>query len=110
MKTLFDYAEAERRKEEGIDRVSTGTSADWVRVAIETIRTKFPIGETLTSERLRAAMGDLEPPHHNAMGAALNPAARAGLIQKTGLWVKSQRPEAHGRELRQWVRIPSPRN
>ena len=107
---LFDYAEAERRKEEGIERVSTGTSADWVKVAIETIRTKFHIGQSVTSERLRAAMGDLEPPHHNAMGAALNHAARAGLIQKTGLWVKSQRPEAHGRELRQWVRIPPPQN
>jgi hypothetical protein len=106
---LFDYAEAERRKEEGIERVSTGTSADWVRDAIETIRTKFHIGETLTSERLRAAVGK-KPHHHNAVGAALNHAARAGLIQKTGLWIKSQRPEAHGRELRQWVRIPPPQN
>jgi hypothetical protein len=104
---LFDYAESERRKEEGIKKVSSGSSATWTERALEMIRGKG-IGARMTAETLRAWLGE-DPPHPNAIGAAFNTAAKQGLVEKTGLWVKATRPEAHSRELREWLRIP-PRN
>jgi len=103
MKTLFDYAESEKRKEEGIERVSSGPSSSWTERAIAMIRGNV-IGTTITAETLRSGLGE-DPPHPNAIGAAFNTAARQGLVEKTGRWVKAARPEAHGRELRQWVRV-----
>ncbi len=50
-----------------------------------------------TSDDVHIVMGD-EPPHVNCVGAIFKDKRFAW----TGEWVRSKRPEAHGREIRVW--------
>lgn len=80
----------------------------WPQLAREWIQAR-PAGTRLTSEDLIRALGlprtDPGMNRNNAVGAAINGAARARLIRKTGQRVNGTRPESHGHEINLWERV-----
>jgi len=85
----------------GMSKVST-TCGWWSAEARETIA-GLPPGLAFTSDLLRERLQD--PPHPNAVGAALNSAARSGVIQATGRFTPSLRPKGHGRKIQVWMKL-----
>jgi hypothetical protein len=64
--------------------------------------------KSFTSDDIRKAFldsGGLPPRHHNAWGGCLSQLSNKGLIFDTEKKVKSNRSEAHNRELRIWISI-----
>src|SRR5438105_9718295 len=87
----------EALKERGMALAAGAESPDWK--GAEAIALLARGGEDFTAEDVRALAGD--PSHPNALGAALNAAARKGLIVCVGR-IKAERPSRHANEVRLW--------
>jgi len=91
-------------KEEGMSKVTRKKQARIYRdQLIEGLR-GFPLGSRITSENLTAFVG--RPPegvNPSAVGPAFNYMAKAGMIRKTGRWIKARRKERHACELPEWL-------
>ena len=85
----------------GMAKVST--SCGWWSFEARKILAGLPSGLHFTSDLLRHRLQD--PPHLNAVGAALNSAARSGIIQSTGRYTPSARPKSHGRKIQIWMKL-----
>ncbi len=59
-------------------------------------------GESVPAFFIRAITPLQQPSHPNAYGAVVKRAYREGIIERTGRWVKSKRPAAHGRQIPEW--------
>jgi len=92
--------EGRELKEQGVDRVAS-RSIDFQDRAALAIGRLAMRGKMFTAEDVRELVGD--PPHPNAMGAALRIASREGAIIACG-WKEASRGSAHGRVLRLWTR------
>lgn len=94
---------SEQLKADGIQRVKEH-SESWVNGAMGAIILLLRAQETITADDLRDSLGAwAPPPHPNAIGAAFNVAAKAGLIERDG-FVKSTHPNNHGRFISVWRR------
>ena len=80
-------------KERGIASVSRHRWVDNARVAAVALAQHFG---WVTSDRLHDVMGP--PPHPSCYGAIFHDKR----FRRTGQYVKSKRPSAHGREIRIW--------
>jgi len=99
--TLFDYAEARRRAEEGqarseLGRAELGELYDGaiarVARALHELSVDDVWGELGEVPELAGAA--------SAMGPAMKRARRAGLIELTGAFVESRRPSNHAKAIR----------
>ena len=83
-------------KEQGIASVSRHS---WVRAARAVAEAICRVRGTVTTDAVHRVMNAEPPPHPNAWGALFHDKRFAW----TGQYVKSNRPEAHGREIRVWT-------
>lgn len=98
--TLFEYAEGERRKAEGMERADAAEGdSEWKRSADAAIRELALTELEFTAEDVRAIAGS--PTRPNAFGSRFLAAARAGLIVKTG-YRNSLRPSLHSHPVAVW--------
>lgn len=106
MTTQLEFGE--KLKECGIERVKRKGN-DWNESVVGIIEKYLSTGEEFTSCTIRhfchSMLVQPEPHHPNAWGAALNSAAKRGLIKKTGLWVKSNIASTHARMIPVWIRL-----
>lgn len=102
MVTQLGLFDGETRKKIGQEQVSDNNK-HWRDCMISLIE-EYPKGHEFTMNDVRDF--DIgEPSHVNAYGALLSHAGKLKLIRKTGVYVKSMRPEAHSRMLPIWVKI-----
>ena len=90
--------------ESGMASVISHTPEEW-KVAFTNAILSREIGSTFTMEEIREQVGD--PPmevHPNAVGAITYHLARKGMIKKTGVVVKTHRPERRNSDAPCWVR------
>jgi threonine dehydrogenase-like Zn-dependent dehydrogenase len=96
--SLDDYLEGERQKRNGLALAGTGDRL-WNESADRAIAHLAAQGHHFTADHVRDLAGP--PDHPAAMGAALNRAARAGLIVVVG-FETSKRASRHCGLLRIW--------
>jgi hypothetical protein len=98
--TIFDYAEARRRRDEGIGRLE----GEWTDLAFKTTiigieKDREPY--EFTSDWLRLFLiGIGSPPHPNCYGALMNKLVSNKIIEFTGKVANSGRPASHHRMLK----------
>lgn len=83
-------------------RANSGLWKDKAAAVIEQLAARK---SEFTSDDLRdfATKCGLEDPHHvNAWGAAMSAAAKRNVIQATGRFIRSNRPDAHSRMVGVW--------
>ena len=98
-----DIKLGEQLKEEGTNRVLSH-NGEWKESVRSVLLEVIKSGRQFTSDDLRIACEarHLPPPrHHNAWGAAMSAAAKAGLIVKVQ-YRKSQLAPAHARIIAVW--------
>lgn len=95
---LFDLAEGERLKAEGIAKVSGHTETDY-KSRFEAV--VLSLTGAFTIEDVTCQIG--RPCNHpNAIGAMMNGLAKRGLIYKTGSFVKAKRSVRHAGMIAEW--------
>jgi hypothetical protein len=100
--SLFgDLDDAQRRRDQGRRAVELNTHPGWKAHAERVVAELATSGVEFTAETVRERTGHPLASHHNAFGAVLAAAARAGTIVPAG-FATATRPEAHGRILRVW--------
>lgn len=92
---LFDHAEAQRRKEEGMALAEAHAGPVWAGYALSKLHELCRMQELLHSDDLRAVC-ELTPASANAYGSVWLTAIRKGWIERTGRSRPSTRPETHG--------------
>ncbi len=100
----LDMFAGEAKRDEALANVQRGAET-WVARVIDLIR-MAPRGTELTTDGLwvgARALG-LKVAEPRAMGAALNNARKLGLVEATGVYRKSERPECHARPILVWRR------
>lgn len=93
----------ERRKEAGMakaEQAATVMDGSWIEAADAELRRLARTGEQFTSDVLVASVGAPDT-HHNAIGARINAASKAGIIVKVG-FTKSSRETGHARTIAVW--------
>lgn len=107
METLFDYAEAVKRRDDALVRVLTNESEDWHHTALMAIR-RLPVGWKGIGEDIRKHVQDCgvsAPHHHNCWGALIMAAHRLGLIKRTDGWRNMRTKKSHARSSPELERI-----
>ena len=105
---LFDYAEAQRRRDEGQQRAEERAAEMFIEGGRAAWRHVLLTHEYATADDLRAelphyvAADVLARTHHNAIGAIFTYAMNHGWCEFTGDFQHSSRPAAHVRPLRIW--------
>lgn len=100
--TIFDAAE--EQKNEGIEAACRGADAEWKRAAIECLQKMIETRELVTSEDVVLELNKrgITTGENRAMGAIMQSFSRAGLIESTGQFTTSRRPECHKSPVRVW--------
>lgn len=96
--------EAERRRDDAIAR--SGWNANdrwWAAAREEVILAAIQLPEFTTDVVWRGLDSrGLKTHEPRALGAVMKAMAKAGVIEPTGRWEKSRRPEAHARPVMVW--------
>lgn len=100
--TIFDTAE--EQKNEGIEAAYRGADVEWKRAAIECLQKMIETRELVTSEDVVLELNKrgITTGENRAMGAIMQSFSRAGLIESTGRFTTSRRPECHKSPVRIW--------
>lgn len=96
----MDTTEAITARDAALAAVERGAPAGWLHLAGEAIREVAATGRPFTTDTIWDRVG--KPPEPRAMGAAIRAAMKAGLIEATGGYEQSSRPEAHARPVKVW--------
>lgn len=101
---LFDWAEAQRARDAGIQQASDGSSLWWKDRAMEAIRHCAATLAEFTTDDVWRAMGDIQGngPDGRAMGAVMLKAQREGIAVPTERFRNSEQVSNHGRPKRLW--------
>lgn len=107
MNREFDFGEAQRQKDKGMERArGSSRSLSW---SVDAGRwfIQLPLGTIFTPDDVARNCGlpDEGVNRNNAVGAWINALARAKLIQWTGRTVKSQRVNRHAGENKEWIKV-----
>lgn len=92
---------AETLKEEALDQVSRGPSAEWMGVLRDMVLLVSREMDEFTSDDVWRWLAEL-PPEPRVLGTVLSNLAKEGLVQQTGEYRKSKRPECHARPVAVW--------
>lgn len=105
----FDYAEGQRRKEEGMARAALN-SHEWQEVALLAVERLARQYRTVTCDDLHVELELLAipSPPPNAWGTPFKSAAHLGMIKRTPETQPSERADARGREIRVWKSLIHP--
>ena len=99
----FSFDTGEERKQDGWNRVSlrdpTGSVLAYC-VGIVQNQLRHRLTFTPDDAHNEYDKAGYPLPHYNLLGRAFATMRKEGIIIHTGQWVKSRRPEAHGREIR----------
>jgi hypothetical protein len=89
--------QGERKRQRAIRQVEENADADWMKAAEKTIRWYAALGDRFTSDDIWANLEKMNLTTHEprALGAIFNRLARQGVIEQTGEYRKSVRPECH---------------
>lgn len=90
-------------RDEAIERVENGPSAEWVDRAYRVLMTLCLTAYEVTSDDLWFALGDDRPPEPRAMGPVFRRALIAGVIERTDRMKPSTRPDCHCRPIAIWM-------
>ena len=88
-------------RDQGTALVWDHTPDEWREDALDAIAALALSGRRFTAEDVRHRVGD--PPHPNAMGAALLTMSKRKVIVRTGTTRSPARPERHANQLAEWV-------
>jgi hypothetical protein len=104
--SLFDHAESQRRAEEGMERAASAAPPSYSEIGILCLRKLAHDNLTFTADdwweafERRCLVYGLDPSRNrDASGAVFQRAYREKIIQQTGMYQKSKRPEAHSKML-----------
>lgn len=102
--TLLDLIAAQEAREHAIKRVGVNADADWMTLALATIRDLAMIHDTFTTDEVWDALHPHDDSTHEprAMGAAMRRAAKTGWVKATANYRPSARPSCHARPVRVW--------
>lgn len=99
--------DGDQGRDEGIEHVETDANAAWRKAARSTVL-NLPVGATFTTDYVWAQVGRLNfidaPTEPRAMGAVMIGLARERYVLKTGRYFNTERAQAHGRPIPEWVR------
>lgn len=100
--TIFDIAE--KKKTEGMEAAYRGADTEWKKAAAECLQRLIKTNEFMTSEDVVLELNQrgIVTGENRAMGAIMLSFARAGLIESTGNFTTSRRPECHKSPVRIW--------
>ena len=103
--TLFDALAAIKARDQAIAQVERNADPMWKHNAWTVILMFARSGEPFTTDDVWEYMhqnGMETPREPRAMGAVIANACRDRIIESTGRYVQSQRPECHRRPVRVW--------
>lgn len=94
----------EKQKNEGIEAAYRGADTEWKRAAIECLQRMIKTQKYVTSEDVVLELNKrgITTSENRAMGAIMQSFSRAGLIESTGQFTTSRRPECHKSPVRVW--------
>jgi hypothetical protein len=89
--------------DKAINRARMSADPVWYQAAVSAVIMCSQLGEPFTSDdvwvRIPAECRTKEP---RALGAVMRKLQEQGVIEATGGWRESARPQAHGRPMRVW--------
>ncbi len=95
-------------KRAGIERALLNERARWRRRALQVVINTATLNMRFTADDIQAAAAraGLGPPHHpNVWGGVIRTALLAGIMTKTGRYVKGKRAAQHGRMIAEYRRV-----
>lgn len=97
-----------RLADEAIERARSAADPDWYQAAVSAVVMCSEIGVPFTADDVWARIpSHLRTKEPRALGSVMRALAERGVIEATGGWRESSRPQAHGRPMRVWrSRIP----
>lgn len=93
----------EQARDAGLTQVLEGQGAEGWKDQAQQWVAQLPAGQRFTSADLVDSIG--MPDSANAVGAVVRGCAVAGLIQRTGDYQRSARPQRHAGTIAVWVRL-----
>ena len=75
----------------------------WINSVMEIIFS-IPVNQTFTTDYLWENV-ETVPNEQRAMGAVMTKARKLGVVESTGRYIKSRRPECHARPVMVWRRV-----
>ncbi len=107
---LFTQAEGERERDAAIKRVAQANpeAKTILRGVVLEVANNPPSGDLFTTDRVWeiAEARGVKCSERRVLGAVMRSLAMTGEIERTGVWVKSKRPECHAREIACWRKAP----
>lgn len=87
-----------------IQQAGDNADPEWTALAHATLRYVASLGAEFTTDDiwLRLEFRNIHTHEPRAMGAVMRAAVRDGLIEKTGAYVESSRPQSHARPIPVW--------
>jgi len=97
-----------RLADEAIGRARFAADPAWYEAAVSAVIMCSEVGEPFTADDVWARIpDDLRTREPRALGSVMRSLAERGVIEATGGWRESSRPQAHGRPMRVWrSRVP----
>lgn len=95
-------------RDAALEQVEANADAEWIAAAKAVVWALIKLGEPFTSDHIWRGLDERgvgKPREPRALGAVLRAAAKAGYIQSTGEWFKSERPENHSRPVAVWLPV-----
>jgi hypothetical protein len=92
---------AELLRDEALEQVAQGESSAWVDTLRDMVVLVAREKEEFTSDDVWRWLAEL-PSEPRILGSVMSALAKEGLIEKTGTYRKSKRPECHARPLAVW--------
>lgn len=101
---LFDQEEAQRAKEEGMEKAERGATAQWKAQALDAIYAAARANKVFTTDAVWAILYrfDAVPREPKALGPMMKKANGQGWIAPTSDYRASVRKRAHGAPKRVW--------
>lgn len=103
--SIFDIQQARKNRERAVSQVASAADPAWMKAADWAITHVACETCELTTDDIWNLLHRYAipmPAEPRALGAAMQRAARAGVISPTDRIVQSERPECHARPVRVW--------
>lgn len=96
--------EAERQRDEAVARAEANANERWWMAAREEVILAAIQLPEFTTDTVWIGLNSRGVSTHEprALGSVMKAMAKAGIIEPTGRWEKSRRPEAHARPVMVW--------
>lgn len=105
MRTPEGDRQRRQRRDEGIDRAAMGAPPGWVERALAAVAKTSRVMDEFTTDDVRWVFdvwyegSSYQPRDGRAWGAVMRTAIGRGLVEKTGEYRQTRRPEAHCRPI-----------